>query len=58
MKSRVRIALPDCWKSLTQIFACFITRMEVLDRAWNDEGNTFSRLADEQLQSLPIQLVH
>ena len=38
-------------------FVCFITRMEVLDRVWKDEGETRARLAYEQLQSLPIQWV-
>ena len=37
--------------------ACFITRMEVLDRVWKDEGERSGRLAYEQLQSLPIQWV-
>jgi ribonuclease VapC len=38
-------------------FACFIRRMEVLYRVWNDEGEMSGRLAYEQLQSLPIQWV-
>ena len=38
-------------------FACFMTRMEVLYRAWKDEGERSGRLAYEQLQSLPIQWV-
>lgn len=33
--------------------ACFITRMEVLVRVWNDEGERAGRLAYE-LQALPI----
>ena len=37
--------------------ACFITRMEVLNRVWKDEGERSGRLAYEQLQSLPIQWV-
>ena len=37
--------------------ACFITRMEVLDRVWKDEGERSGRLAYEQLQSLPIQWI-
>ena len=37
--------------------ACFITRMEVLDRVWTDEGELSGRLAYEQLRSLPIQWV-
>ena len=36
---------------------CFITRMEVLYWVWKDEGETRGRLADEQMQSLPIQWV-
>ena len=38
--------------------ACFITRMEVLDRVWKDEGERSGCLAYEQLQSLPIQWVN
>ena len=38
-------------------FACFITRMEVLYRVWEDEGERSGRFAYEQLQSLPIQWV-
>ena len=34
--------------------ACFITRMEVLYRAWKDEGERARRLAYEQLNALPI----
>ena len=29
--------------------ACFMTRMEVLDRVWKDEGERAGRLANEQL---------
>ena len=38
-------------------FACFIARLEVLYRAWKDEGERSGRLAYEQLQSLPIEWV-
>ena len=38
-------------------FACFSTRMEVLCRVWKDEKERRGGLADEQLQSLPIQWV-
>lgn len=31
--------------------ACFVSRMEVLDRAWKDEGEHAGRLADEQLKA-------
>ena len=36
---------------------CFMSRMEVLYRVWKDEGEGKARLADAQLQSLPIALV-
>lgn len=34
--------------------ACFMTRMEGLNRVWTDEGERAGRLAYEQLQALPI----
>lgn len=36
---------------------CFMSRMEVLYRVWKDEGERHARLADAQLQSLPITWV-
>jgi len=36
---------------------CFMSRMEVLYRIWKDEGEGNGRLADAQLQSLPITWV-
>jgi len=38
-------------------FVCFMSRMEVLYRVWKDEGERRARLADAQLQALPIQWV-
>jgi predicted nucleic acid-binding protein len=38
-------------------FVCFMSRMEVLYRVWKDEGERKARLADAQLQALPIQWV-
>lgn len=38
-------------------FVCFMSRMEVLYRVWKDEGERQARLADAQLQALPIQWV-
>ena len=37
-----------------QVLACFMSRMEVLDRVWKDEDERRARLADAQLQSLPL----
>jgi predicted nucleic acid-binding protein len=37
-----------------QVLACFMSRMEVLYRVWKDEDERRARLADAQLQSLPI----
>ena len=37
-----------------QVLACFMSRMEVLYRVWKDEDERSARLADAQLQSLPI----
>jgi predicted nucleic acid-binding protein len=36
------------------VLACFMSRMEVLYRVWKDEDERQARLADAQLQSLPI----
>jgi predicted nucleic acid-binding protein len=33
---------------------CFMSRMELLYRVWKDEGERTARLADAQLQSLPL----
>ncbi|MCT0198614.1 PIN domain-containing protein [Synechococcus sp. CS-1325] len=38
-------------------FVCFMSRMEVLYRVWKDEGERHARLADAQVQSLPIHWV-
>ncbi len=37
--------------------ACFMGRMEVLQRVWKDEGEHCARLAHEQLLALPIRWV-
>ncbi|MFM1900792.1 MAG: hypothetical protein RLZZ216_1368, partial [Cyanobacteriota bacterium] len=37
-----------------QVLACFMSRMEVLVRVWKDEDEQRARLADAQLQSLPL----
>ena len=37
---------------------CFISLMEVLYRVWKDEGEMEGRLAFEQVQSLPITIIH
>lgn len=44
-------------ESQARSVACFISRMEVLDRVWKDEGERAGRLAYEQLQALPIDWV-
>jgi ribonuclease VapC len=38
-------------------YACFLSRMEVLDRVWKDEHERAGRLAYEQLKALPLQWV-
>lgn len=38
-------------------YACFLTRMEVLDRVWKDEDERAGRLAYEQLKALPLHWV-
>lgn len=37
---------------------CFISLMEVLYRVWKDEGEMEGRLAFEQVQSLPVTIIH
>ncbi len=39
------------------VLACFMSRMEVLYRVWKDEDERQARLADAQIQSLPIRWV-
>jgi predicted nucleic acid-binding protein len=39
------------------MLAGFMSRMEVLDRVWKDEAERQARLADAQIQSLPIRWV-
>ena len=41
----------------SRCLVCFMSRMEVLYRVWKDEGERRARLADAQLQSLPIEWV-
>ena len=41
----------------SRCLVCFMSRMELLDRVWKDEGERQARLADAQLQSLPITWV-
>ena len=38
----------------SRCLVCFMSRMELLDRVWKDQGERQARLADAQLQSLPI----
>ena len=38
----------------SMVLACFMSRMEVLYRVWKDEDERQARLADAQIQSLPI----
>ena len=37
---------------------CFMSLMEVLYRVWKDEGAQEARLAYEQVQSLPLTIIH
>jgi ribonuclease VapC len=41
----------------SRCLVCFMSRMEVLYRVWKDENERHARLADAQLQSLPITWV-
>ena len=40
------------------VLICFITLMETFYRVWKDEGEQEGRLAYEQVQSLPVSIIH
>jgi len=54
---RVARLLQAAQNGESQCFVCFMSRMEVLVRVWKDEGERRARLADAQVQALPIQWV-
>lgn len=54
---RVTALLRQAISGQAQVLACFMSRMEVLYRVWKDEDERRARLADAQLQSLPIAWV-
>lgn len=54
---RVALLLHGAQNGENLCFVCFMSRMEVLYRVWKDEGERRARLADGQLQALPIQWV-
>jgi predicted nucleic acid-binding protein len=51
---RVAALLRRAIRGQGQVWACFMSRMEVLYRVWKDEDERRARLADAQLQSLPL----
>jgi predicted nucleic acid-binding protein len=51
---RVADLLRQAINSQGMVLACFMSRMEVLYRVWKDEDERQARLADAQIQSLPI----
>lgn len=51
---RVLRLLQDAQSNVSHCLVCFMSRMEVLHRVWMDEGERKARLADAQLQALPI----
>jgi len=54
---RVADLLRQAIDAQSMVLACFMSRMEVLYRVWKDENERQARLADAQLQSLPIRWV-
>ena len=54
---RVAQLLQSAQNGESRCLVCFMSRMEVLYRVWKDEGERNGRLADAQLQSLPITRV-
>jgi ribonuclease VapC len=54
---RVAQLLQSAQGGESRCLVCFMSPMEVLYRVWKDEGERNGRLADAQLQSLPIDWV-
>ena len=54
---RVALLLQSAQDGESRCLVCFMSRMEMLYRVWKDEGERHARLADAQLQSLPITWV-
>ena len=54
---RVAQLLQSAQDGESRCLVCFMSSMEVLYRVWKDEGERNGRLADAQLQSLPITWV-
>ena len=54
---RVALLLQSAQDGESRCLVCFMSRMEVLYRVWKDESERNGRLADAQLQSLPITWV-
>lgn len=55
---RVADLLAEARRREAVCLGCFISLMEVLYRAWKDEGEHAGRLAYEQCLALPIEWVH
>lgn len=54
---RVADLLQAAQSGQSRCLVCFMSRMEVLYRVWKDEGERRARLADAQLQSLPLEWI-
>jgi ribonuclease VapC len=54
---RVALLLQSAQDGESRCLVCFMSRMEILYRVWKDESERNGRLADAQLQSLPITWV-
>ena len=54
---RVALLLQSAQDGESRCLVCFMSRMEILYRVWKDESERHARLADAQLQSLPITWV-
>ncbi|MEB3332552.1 MAG: PIN domain-containing protein [Synechococcaceae cyanobacterium] len=55
--ARVAALLQAAQNREGRCLVCFMSRMEVLYRIWKDEGERNARLADAQLQALPLDWV-
>jgi ribonuclease VapC len=53
----VALLLQSAQDGESRCLVCFMSRMEILYRVWKDESERHARLADAQLQSLPITWV-
>jgi predicted nucleic acid-binding protein len=55
--ARVMALLQGHQSKTVRVYACFLSRFEVLYRVWKDEGETTGRQALAKIQALPIEWI-